>query len=109
MEKNNKGNWIVKFHTYQIALKNAKFKVSEAGRQRVLKEKRKNVHAFVEGEVISNFAPSPNNSIKQVFYNPYKYSSFFFFHKDEAFPILNSEEVLLTVEEKKPEIFALNC
>ena len=38
------GSWKVVEHTKEIFLRNATFKVSEAGRQRVLKQKRKNVH-----------------------------------------------------------------
>lgn len=37
-------------HVRSIILAGAKFIVRESGRQRVLREKRKNVHAFVEGE-----------------------------------------------------------
>lgn len=37
-------------HTDTIILKNAKFTVSKSGRERVLREKKKNVHAFVEGD-----------------------------------------------------------
>jgi hypothetical protein len=33
-------------------LRDAKFIVSESGRQRVLREKQKNVHAFVEGDLV---------------------------------------------------------
>jgi hypothetical protein len=33
-------------------IRNADFVVSEAGRQRVLREKSKNVHAFVQGELV---------------------------------------------------------
>lgn len=36
-------------HVSEIMLSEVKFKVSEAGRQRVLREKRKNVHAYCVG------------------------------------------------------------
>ena len=39
-------------HAYAIDLEEANFIVREAGRQQVIKEKRKNVHAFVRGEVV---------------------------------------------------------
>ena len=39
-------------HAYAIDLRWADFVVREAGRQQVIKEKRKNVHAFVRGEVV---------------------------------------------------------
>ena len=34
-----------------VVLSNAHTVVSEAGRQRVLRERRKNVHAYIEGEL----------------------------------------------------------
>ena len=71
-------NGIVQFHTEYIVLRDVEFKVSEAGRQRVLKEKRKNVHAFVIGHlscpsVIDDFGYKCVGYAK---YNPYKYSTF---------------------------------
>lgn len=71
---------IVRFHTEIVCLKDVTYKVSEAGRQRVLREKRKNVHAFVVGkichsqEVIKETFPFP---AAWVTYNPYKNDSFY--------------------------------
>ena len=39
-------------HASAVDLQRATFIVREAGRQQVLKEKRKNVHAFVRGKVV---------------------------------------------------------
>ena len=62
-------------HTQEIALENVKFVVSQAGRRRVLEEKRKNVHAFVRGEIraMDVYDSEPGHVVK---YNPYKYNSF---------------------------------
>lgn len=60
-------------HVDSITLINAVFKVSEAGRQRVLRERQKNVHAGVVGHI------ADVNLICQttrVTYNPYKFDSF---------------------------------
>lgn len=38
-------------HADDVILGRVSFRVSEAGRQRVIRERRKNVHAFVEGEL----------------------------------------------------------
>ena len=65
--------WKVVRHADAIFLKDVKFKVSEAGRQRVIKEKKKNVHAFVTGE---EMLPLYMPNAESVLYNPYKYSSF---------------------------------
>jgi hypothetical protein len=64
-------------HEAVVVLSDASFKVSEAGRQRVIREGRKNVHAGVEGFVESNTAIKeiPVSAIK-VTYNPYKWNSF---------------------------------
>jgi len=59
------------------------FSVSEKGRQRVLEQQRKNVHAFVRGSVILNKVKSLEErksrkpkTLRQVTYNPYKYEKF---------------------------------
>lgn len=75
-QKNEKGNWIVVDHTPFIELIKVVFKVSEAGRQRVLKERRKNVHAFVEGFLASESDWLKCMDKKEVSYNPYKAGSF---------------------------------
>jgi hypothetical protein len=64
------GSWKVVEYTKDIYLRNATFKVSEAGRQRVLKEKRKNVHAFILGERWP-FIPKSFVYRDEVSYNPY--------------------------------------
>lgn len=60
-------------HTPAINLNDCQFKVSEAGRQRVLREKKKNVHAFVIGHYV---ADTEGTETEKANYNPYKYSSF---------------------------------
>lgn len=60
-------------HADEVVLTNVTFKVSEAGRERVLREQRKNVHAYVIGE----YADVHNIKLKAaswhfVSYNPYK-------------------------------------
>jgi hypothetical protein len=69
-------------HRDTIILTECKFKVSETGRQRVLREKRKNVHAGVTG-VWNEFSKHDETNFefvsnvgRQVTYNPYKYASF---------------------------------
>jgi hypothetical protein len=54
-------------HADSLRLSNARFQVSESGRQRVLREKRKNVHAFVIGEI----EEKPIACITPIGYNPY--------------------------------------
>jgi hypothetical protein len=64
-------------HRTSLAIYSPTFKVSEAGRQRVVRERRKNVHAGVVG-----FLTAPYDWTKElvewtpVLYNPYVFSSF---------------------------------
>ena len=62
-------------HTEYIMLKDARFLVGEAGRQKVLKERRKNVHAGISGYVVER-VPNVPDAIHNVTYNPYKYETF---------------------------------
>lgn len=64
------GSWKVVEHTNEIFIRNATFKVSEVGRQRVLKNKCKNVHAFILGERFP-FIPKSFVYRDEVSYNPY--------------------------------------
>jgi hypothetical protein len=63
-------------HVESILLKDVTLKVSEAGRQRVLKEKRKNVHAGVQGERIFHLQDKDDLPWQPVYYNPYKNDTF---------------------------------
>jgi len=83
-------NGIVIEHTNEIKLRDCKFLVSQKGRQRVIKEQRKNVHAGVSGYIVPNipdFKLSTN-----VHYNPYKYETFV--DKNNK-PILTSDYCIL--------------
>ena len=75
MEGEKKG--LVIGHSANVSIRNPVFKVSEAGRQRVLREKRKNVHAFVVGELVDYVEfDRKNDPVLDITYNPYKYSQF---------------------------------
>ncbi len=84
-------------HAKRVLLTDCTFKVSEAGRQRVLREKRKNVHAGVVGTMYSEDSFLPHDAperpglgpmeeqrilrgieaeCERITYNPYKYTSF---------------------------------
>lgn len=62
-------------HRTAVLLKNARFHVSDAGRKRVRREKRKNVHAFVIGDWIADKEPR-RAADGQAVYNPYRYKFF---------------------------------
>lgn len=62
-------------HTDKVVLKDAEFRVGQAGRRRVLEERRKNVHAGVAGEWVDSYS-SELDFDTPVTYNPYKYETF---------------------------------
>jgi len=81
MEGEDKGRVVA--HEDFVVLKDAKPKVSKAGRERVLREKRKNVHAGVVGEWIKEDVPEEEAEVfaatpYMVTYNPYKADHFYY-------------------------------
>lgn len=86
LEGDMKGRVIA--HRDSVVLFNATFKVSQAGRERVLREKRKNVHAGVCGTWYDSHNDDVTlSSVRErgelVTYNPYKYTSFVY-KEDES-------------------------
>ena len=64
-------------HTDKVHIANPEFVVRQAGRNRVLREGKKNVHAFVRGDAtyFDDFDPQYTD-YTLVSYNPYKHSTF---------------------------------
>ena len=60
-------------HQYEVQLYNATFKVSAAGRARVLKERRKNVHAGVQGYMTPDRTRTYNLLIRSQMLYPLSY------------------------------------
>jgi len=100
LQSRNKENYgLVLGHADHVILKNAKFVVRPKGRERVLKEKKKNVHAGVVGCLVD--AVGTNNTSKAITYNPYKYSTFVV--RDTEQPIEQAEYAVLRLAyNKKP-------
>jgi hypothetical protein len=85
----NKGK-VVRHETH-LVLENVKFNVRPNGRDKVRREKRKNVHAFVEGELS---APWPDYyGLTKVSYNPYLNDSFVL---PDGTPIFSAKWAILT-------------
>ena len=83
-------------HAQEVTLTDARFHVQQAGRERVLKQKRKNVHAYISGKLKETFwftqAPKYIWTAKQrVTYNPYKYKNFV--NKKTLEPVTSAEVV----------------
>ena len=97
LEKKNYGR-VIK-HSNCVPLFDAQFKVSEKGRQRVLHEKQKNVHAYVVGTWLGHLNDEITISgtpIKSATYNPYKYSSFV--DATSKKPLAKAKQVLLSTQ-----------
>ncbi len=87
-------NGLVVGHADNIIMLNVVFKVNQIGREKVIKEKKKNVHAFVIGEIActEGFTSFKGRSLKRtntdklhntnryyrgnVVYNPFKFDHF---------------------------------
>lgn len=84
-------------HLPELTIQNCTFVVSQAGRERVIREKSKNVHAGVRGYIdLENPVNQDLNIIQKlhckVTYNPYIYKTFV--NKDDInTPILKSSNV----------------
>lgn len=91
-------------HADGVALINARTVVSQAGRERVIRERRKNIHAFIEGElqavqglemryhydmgvhIVYDVEPlaSHGGQWGEVKYNPYRVGHFYWDHDHES-------------------------
>lgn len=64
-------------HSQAVVLGDATFHVSKAGRQRVLRERRKNIHAFVRGTLLAQGLTACGlPGAVAIAYNPYRFDSF---------------------------------
>ena len=99
----DKKTGLVIAHVNKIDLGDISFKVSQAGRNRVLKEKRKNVHAFVEGTILAynTFC----KDMQGITYNPYKNDSFVL--KTSNKPVFYAHTChMLVTKGQAPRVFA---
>ena len=89
-----KQDGLVKAHADTVRLSDCEFRVGEKGRLRVIKEKKKNVHAGVVGFIPNDSFAGPSlQACDSITYNPYKYKTFVY-KKDEA-PIHKAQFVYL--------------
>ena len=91
-------------HTDEVHIDNPTFVVHKAGRERVLREGKKNVHAFVRGDCPFYRLNPRNATLDTITYNPYKYASFV--DKQTEEPVYNASRAWLTVTDKIPTIQA---
>jgi len=59
-----------------VLLNGCTFKVSQAGRRKTILEKRKRVHAYVEGTYVQDSVECDTSAMERVYYNPYETEEF---------------------------------
>ena len=72
---------VVKASARQVRLADVEFRVREAGRLRMLRERRKNVHAYAVGRLVDFVHPQETRDVepmagRTVVYDPYQFESF---------------------------------
>lgn len=84
-------------HENTVYIKNPQFKVSKAGHARVLREKRKCVHAVVRGEWYQGVVSDPEMT-HSLTYNPYRTDTFEFYDgSGDLQPLHHAEAAFLCV------------
>jgi len=91
-------------HVQRIHIENADLVVQPAGRAKVLREQRKNVHAFIRGYITTaKKVRLHDNHTREIVYNPYKYDSFVY--TETKTPIHKAADVYLT-ENGRAHVYA---
>jgi len=76
-----------------VIFEDCNLKVYETGRQKVIKEKRKGVHAYVESNFYEVVGGDVNTaSLREIYYNPYDFDSFVY--KDTLIKVYKVNRVL---------------
>ena len=88
-----KQDGLVKAHTTDLCLFDCSFRVNKKGREKVLEQKRKNVHAGISGYIDMQDPEYPSVAPLAT-YNPYKYTSFV--RIDNKEPVFWSSSVRMT-------------
>lgn len=85
-------------HADHVHIRNPTAVVSKAGRERVLREKKKNVHAVIRGELAGTTETQPwildhNGQYLEPYawyYNPYEYDQFVCARTDHTWPAIEN-------------------
>jgi hypothetical protein len=91
-------------HADGVRVTDAVLAVSEAGRQRVLRERSKNVHAGVRGTVEVNPASVDLRGWTRITYNPYKYETFV--RASDERPVIGADDVQMVIRDGRPRVYA---
>jgi len=105
LEGPQKGRVIAR--TFHVALRDVQPRVSQAGRERVLREKRKNVHAGLVGQMTDWKLPKYDRLVPEteITYNPYKSGNFYYRQEPDS-SYDGSDFAELLVRDGKAKVFA---
>lgn len=97
----------VEHHAQMVVIQDATFAVSQSGRERVLRERRKNVHAGVRGTP-TWIDPAPvdlqMSGWTRVTYNPYRFDSFV--RASDERPVDGADEVRMVIRGGRARVYA---
>ena len=90
-----------------VTLRDVVPKVSQKGRERVLREKRKNVHAGLVGQMVDWKLPEYDRLLPEteITYNPYKSGNFYYRQTPES-AYTGSDFADLMIRNNKVKVFA---
>lgn len=84
-------------HMGKLCLTDVTFHVQPAGRERVRREGKKNVHAYVKGNydgvMLANLTDDDLEDARPITYNPYKYDTFVY--ADDLTPVKHCDRLVL--------------
>jgi hypothetical protein len=89
-------------HLSEVHLKDCSFEVNENGRQKVIENERKNVHATVIGTLKQN-EPSLSDPV-EITYNPYEFDSFV--TQEAHHPVSEAENVVINIQGERVNFVA---
>ena len=102
----DKHGWRISKYSDKILLTDAVFKVIQAGRAKVIKNKCKNVHAYIIGTEVEHLFLRGR---QEVSYNPYTHREFLVYEGTDSQAVHSSKTAVLEVQTsvagiKKPRI-----
>jgi hypothetical protein len=74
--KDKRTGLVVGYANNVLITKQVKFKVQQAGRRKTIQEKRKRVHAYIEGDFQGADMEYDYSNLNKVYYNPYETEHF---------------------------------
>ena len=80
-------------YTDDAVVRNARLVVQPGGRRRAIAERKRNVHAFVRGEIAEAEAEAAAEVTMEVTYNPFRHETFVM--RETGEPVVDAELVVL--------------